>query len=74
MPPRARRFVAAIGVLAFLTFWVWGLIALRGLLPPSAWIDFAFFGVGGTAWGLPLIPLLKWAERAPKGRRDIGRG
>ncbi|WP_312690680.1 hypothetical protein [Brevundimonas nasdae] len=22
-----------------------------------------FFGVGGTAWGLPLIPLLKWAER-----------
>ena len=48
MPPRARRFVAAIGVLAFLTFWVWGLIALRGLLPPSAWIDFAIFGVGGT--------------------------
>jgi len=46
-----------------LIFWVWGLIALRGLLPASPWIDFLFFGVGGTAWGLPLIPLLKWAER-----------
>lgn len=63
MPPRARRFVAAIGVLAFLALWVWGLIALRGMLPASQWIDFLFFGVGATAWGLPLIPLLKWAER-----------
>jgi hypothetical protein len=65
MPPRARRFVAAVGVLAFLAVWIWGLIALRGLLPASPWIDFLFFGVGGTAWGLPLIPLLKWAERPP---------
>ena len=65
MPPRARRFVAAVGVLVFLAAWIWGLIALRGLLPASPWIDFLFFGVGGTAWGLPLIPLLKWAERPP---------
>ena len=63
MPPRARRFVAALGVLAFPVLWVWGLIALRGALPASGWIDFLFFGIGGTAWGLPLIPLLKWAER-----------
>ena len=52
MPARLRRLVAAFGVLAFLAFWVWGLIALRGLLPASAWIDFLFFAVGGTAWGL----------------------
>ena len=63
MPPRLRRFIATIGVLAFLVFWVWLLIALRGLLPPSMALDFLFFAVGGTAWGLPLIPLLKWAER-----------
>ncbi len=63
MHPRLRRLVAAFGVLAFLAFWVWALIALRGLLPASQWIDFLFFAVGGTAWGLPLIPLLKWAER-----------
>ena len=42
---------------------IWGLIALRGMLPPSQGIDFLFFGIGGTAWGLPLIPLLRWAER-----------
>ncbi|WP_292071356.1 DUF2842 domain-containing protein [Brevundimonas sp. UBA7534] len=63
MHPRLRRLVAAFGVLAFLAFWVWALIVLRELLPASQWIDFLFFAVGGTAWGLPLIPLLKWAER-----------
>ena len=63
MGARARRFVAAMGVLVFLAFWVWALIALRALFPASALVDFLFFAVGGTAWGLPLIPLLKWAER-----------
>ena len=29
----------------------------------SALLDLLFFAIGGTAWGLPLIPLLKWAER-----------
>lgn len=36
MGARARRFVAAMGVLVFLAFWVWALIALRGLFPASA--------------------------------------
>lgn len=63
MPARARRLVASIGVLAFLIFWVWAVIAVRGLLPPSKAFDFIVFGIGGVAWGLPIIPLLKWADR-----------
>jgi len=63
MHPRLRRLIAMVGVLAFLAFWVWALLALRSHLPPSQWIDFAFYAIGGTAWGLPLIPLLRWAER-----------
>lgn len=63
MHPRVRRLLAMVGVLAFLAFWVWGLLALRSHLPASQWIDFAFYAIGGTAWGLPLIPLLRWAER-----------
>ena len=63
MPARLRRLVAAFGVLAFLAFWVWGLIALRGLLPASAWIDFLFFAIGGTApveLGALLTAMLSW--------------
>jgi hypothetical protein len=67
MGPRTRRFVAMIGVLVFLTAWIWGAIALRGLLPPGQLIDLVVFAVAGIAWGLPLYPLFKWAERgSPK--------
>jgi hypothetical protein len=67
MPPRARRFVAATGVLLFLAFYVWAVISIGDRLPDSPWIDLLFYGVAGTAWGLPLIPLLRWAEQG--GRR-----
>jgi len=51
-----------IGVLAFVAFWIWGAIALRGLLPPGPLIDLAVFAVAGIGWGVPLYPLFKWAE------------
>lgn len=59
---RTRRFLAGLGTLAFLAFYVWAVIAIGDRLPDSMWIDLAFFGIAGTAWGLPLIPLLRWAE------------
>ncbi|WP_339914865.1 DUF2842 domain-containing protein [uncultured Brevundimonas sp.] len=68
MPPRVRRFVAAIGVLVFLVFYVWAVIGVGDRLPDSPWIDLLFYGVAGTAWGLPLIPLLRWAERGNSGK------
>lgn len=66
MGPRTRRFVAMIGVLMFLAFWIWGAIALRGLLPAGQLIDLAVFAVAGVGWGVPLYPLFKWAEGREK--------
>jgi len=63
MPPRARRLIASIGVLAFLTFWVWGAVTLSTRLPDNFLVELLFYALAGTCWGLPLIPLLKWAER-----------
>jgi hypothetical protein len=65
MPPRARRFVAAVGVLLFLTFWVWGAVSINDRLPDIWWLDLIFFAVAGIGWGIPLIPMLRWAEREP---------
>ena len=62
MGPRTRRFVAAVGTLAFLALYVWAVIAVGDRLPDSMWIDLIFYGVAGIAWGVPLIPLLSWAE------------
>jgi hypothetical protein len=62
MPARARRLVAGFGTLAFLAFYVWGVIAIADRLPENPLIDLMFYAVAGIAWGLPLIPLLRWAE------------
>lgn len=63
MTPRLRRLVAAVATLAFLAFWVWGAISLSTRLPDNFVLELLFYAVAGTCWGLPLFPLLKWAER-----------
>lgn len=63
MGPRTRRFIAAMGVVAFLALYVWAVVSIGAILPDSPWIDLLFYGVAGIAWGVPLIPLLRWAER-----------
>ena len=64
MPPRARRAVAGLLILLFLAAYVWAVIALSGLLPNHWLIDLIFFAAAGIAWGVPIIPILRWAERA----------
>ena len=66
MGPRTRRFIAALAALAFLAFYVWAVIAIADRLPDSMWIDLIFYAVAGAAWGVPLIPLLRWAEGGRK--------
>jgi hypothetical protein len=66
MGPRTRRFVAMLGVIVFLIVWIWGAIAIRGLLPPSQLIDLVVFAVAGIGWGVPLYPLFRWAEGGGK--------
>jgi hypothetical protein len=63
MAPRTRRAVASLGMVVFLGVYVWAAIAVADLLPESRLIDALYFVIAGTAWGLPLFPLIKWAER-----------
>ena len=68
MGPRTRKAVAALGVLAFLTFYVWLAVTIGDHVPDLWWAKAVYFAVVGTAWGLPILPLIGWAERG--GRRD----
>ena len=70
MGSRTRRFVAAIGVLLFLAFWVWGAVTINDRLPDIWWLDLIFFAAAGIGWGIPLIPMLRWAEREPGSKQD----
>jgi len=63
MPPRLRRFIAAVGVLAFLAFYVWAAVAIGDRLPKQPLVQLLYFAIVGTAWGVPLYPLFKWSEK-----------
>jgi hypothetical protein len=64
---RTRRAVASLGIVAFLTFYVWLVIAIGAHVPDHPLVHLLFYGIAGTAWGIPLLPLLSWAEGRPFG-------
>jgi hypothetical protein len=66
---RARRAIASVGIIAFLTFYVWLVIAIGAHVPDHPLATLAFYGIAGTAWGVPLLPLMSWAEGKPFWRK-----
>lgn len=63
MGPRTRKAVATLGVLVFLVAYIWGVISLAVLIPAVWWAQVLYFAVAGLAWGVPILPLIKWAEK-----------
>jgi len=63
MGPRARKAIATFGVLAFLAFYVWLVVTLAAFIPAVWWAQVPFFAIAGLAWGVPVLPLIKWAEK-----------
>jgi len=63
MGGRTRRAAASAAAIAFLIFWIWGAASLADLLPDNMLLKVVYFAVAGTAWGLPLFPLIAWANR-----------
>ena len=64
--PSGRRAIAAVLTLAFLAFYIWAVIAVGERIPDHWLAQLAFYGVAGSVWGLPLLPLFSWAERGGK--------
>lgn len=63
MTARTRKLVGGILVLAFILLYVGVILAIADRLPESIWIKLTFFLVAGTAWGVPILPLLTWMNR-----------
>lgn len=64
MTPHARRqLLGSLGIFSFLLLYIVIAATLADYLPASPWIKALYFGVVGTAWGVPLIPLLSWMNR-----------
>ena len=63
MPPRLRKLVGSVAVLAFLATYVAVAVTLADRLPDNLLVQLTYFVVVGTAWGLPLLPLIAWMQR-----------
>ncbi|MDB5456929.1 MAG: hypothetical protein JWP92_2514 [Caulobacter sp.] len=66
LPPRLRKLIGGLGILAFLAFYIWAVTGLFERLPDNRLIQLAYFVVAGLGWGLPLIPLMSWMGKADK--------
>jgi hypothetical protein len=57
-----RRVIACLGILAFLTLYIWGVSALSGFLPKHILAPVIYYGLAGLLWGIPVLPLISWSE------------
>jgi hypothetical protein len=63
MSARLRTILGSFAILVFLAGYVWLATLIGGLLPAKPWVWLIYYAVVGTAWGLPLIPLLSWINK-----------
>ena len=63
MPVRLRKLIGGVAILAFLFFYVGVAVAVADHLPDQWAVKLLFFAVIGTAWGVPIIPLITWMNR-----------
>ena len=63
MSGRWRNFLGGIAILVFLAVYVWVAVVIGDHLPDHWAARLAYFAIVGTAWGVPLIPLLSWIAK-----------
>lgn len=63
MSPRVKKLIGSVAVLGFLLLYIGAAAWIGDRLPPSQWVRFLYFVVVGTAWGLPIMPLMVWMNR-----------
>jgi hypothetical protein len=67
---RTRKFIGGVAMLVFVI--VYALVAMalaqsRPIQEATGLLQTLSYIVLGLAWTLPLMPLIKWMERAPRG-------
>ncbi|MCP8939124.1 DUF2842 domain-containing protein [Alsobacter sp. SYSU M60028] len=65
MPRRTRKLIGAVAMIVFVVVYALALMALaQGTVQDASKLaQGLFYVVGGLAWILPLMPLIRWMER-----------
>jgi hypothetical protein len=75
IPRRMRKLIGVVVMLIFVVVYAMVVQAIAvAILPASQWLTQAiFYVVGGLAWVVPLLPLIKWMEGGPDPTRPPAR-
>jgi hypothetical protein len=60
MSARVRKFIGLFGILIFVSAYALAASKIAEHLPDNIAMELAFYLVVGTAWGLPMLPLIRW--------------
>ena len=63
MTARVRKAIGSLGILLILGFYAWLVVPASDHVPKIWWAQLPFYVVAGIAWGLPVIPLIRWMNR-----------
>ncbi len=63
MTPRVKKLIGGVGIVVFVALYCIVASAVADYVPPYWWARLIYFLVVGTAWGLPVIPLINWMNR-----------
>ncbi|MDP1631575.1 MAG: DUF2842 domain-containing protein [Caulobacter sp.] len=63
MTPRLKKFVGMVAIVVFLAAYAAAAMLIADHLYDHPAVRLIYFVVVGTAWGLPLFPLLTWMNR-----------
>lgn len=64
-----RRAIACLGIIVFLIVYVMVVSDIGSRLPKSLWLHLLFYGLAGTLWGVPILPLISWSENYKSKRK-----
>lgn len=57
-----RRAIACLGIIVFLVVYVVIASDIGSRMPQILWAQLLFYGLAGTLWGVPILPLISWSE------------
>ena len=63
MSARVRKAIGSLGILLFVGFYAWLVATVGDHVPRVWWAQLPYYLVAGTAWGVPIIPLIVWMNR-----------
>ncbi len=63
MPLRLKKLIGLFAILAFLAAYVVLAVTVGEFVPKHWAAQLLYYGVVGTFWGVPLIPLVRWMNR-----------